>query len=126
MEDSVVVLTPLSFIAAARYVRRRDASILVAMSARYHWIAWKEAMGCSNWRRSLEYASEASNAPCDIPSAGAPIEMRPPSRTFIASTKPSPSFPTRFSAGMRQSSMTISGGSLGGQPGLFGWGGGGG
>src|SRR3972149_5281521 len=42
-----------------------------------------------------------------IPRACAAIPMRPPSRVFMATLKPSPSFPRRFFAGTRTSSKMI-------------------
>ena len=56
-------------------------------------------------------------APC--PSDRAAIEMRPPSSTRMASMKPSPSLPSRFSAGITQSSKIISAVSLARRPSLF-------
>src|SRR5229473_6513214 len=54
-----------------------------------------------------------------MPSDIAAIEMRPPSSTRIASIKPSPSLPSRFSAGTMQSSKIISAVSLALNPSLF-------
>ena len=71
-----------------------------------------------NWLRSCEYSSAASNAPCAMPTDRAAIEMRPPSSTRKASVKAAPSFPNRFSGGMRQSSKIISDVSLARKPSL--------
>src|ERR1035438_9519960 len=54
-----------------------------------------------------------------MPSDKAAIEMRPPSSTRIASMKPSPSLPSKFSAGTTQSSKIISAVSLARNPSLF-------
>ena len=41
---------PWSLSYAARYVSSRAASIRVALSASFHWIAWNEAIGWPNCR----------------------------------------------------------------------------
>jgi len=43
-----------SFIQAALQVRRRAASISVAMSASIHWIAWNSQIAWPNCFRSFE------------------------------------------------------------------------
>jgi len=43
-----------------------------------------------------------------MPSDSAPIEMRPPARVLRNCLKPSPSWPSRFSRGTKQSSKTSS------------------
>ena len=54
-----------------------------------------------------------------MPRLRAAIEIRPPSSTRIASLKPSPSLPMRFSAGIAQSSNNNSAVSLARRPSLF-------
>ena len=54
-----------------------------------------------------------------MPSESAAIEMRPPSSTRMASMNPSPSLPSRFSAGTKQSSKISSAVSLARRPSLF-------
>ena len=53
-EDTSVLRSPLSSIAADFHVNRRAASISVAMSAIMNWIAWCIAIGTPNWTRSFE------------------------------------------------------------------------
>src|ERR1035438_7963516 len=105
--------------AAARCVNRRAASISVAMSASLNPIAWNSLIALPNCLRSLEYFTAASYAPCAIPSPSAAMEMRPPSSTRMASMNPSPSLPSRFSAGTSQSSKISSEVSLARRPSLF-------
>src|ERR1039458_2986697 len=50
MDDSCVVFMPASFMDAARMVSSMAASISVAMSASFHWIAWKSLMALPNCR----------------------------------------------------------------------------
>ena len=54
-----------------------------------------------------------------MPTASAPMEMRPPSRALIASMNPSPISPSTFADGTRQSSSTSSAVSLTRMPSLF-------
>ena len=85
------------------------------MSASFHWMPWNSAMALPNWRRSLTYLSAASSAPRPMPSESAAMEMRPPSSMRMASTKPSPSLPRRFSSGISQSLEDELGGIAGAQ-----------
>src|SRR5260221_684654 len=76
-------------------------------------------MGCPNCFRCLAYFVAASSAPCAIPSASAAIEIRPPSRIFRLPINPSPSAPSMFSSGTRQSLKITSEVSLARIPSLF-------
>src|SRR6266511_4003441 len=102
--DSYVCRCPRSSRWAARYVRRRAASISVAMSASFHWIAWNSAIFCPNASRSLAYFSDSSSARWAMPSAWAAMPIRPPSRVAIAIVKPLFISPSKLSFGIRMSS----------------------
>ncbi len=86
----------------------RAASISVAMSATMKATPWKEPIGRPNCSRVWAYGIEASSAPCAMPTASAPIEMRPPSRIRRNSLKPLPCSPSRFAAGTRAPSNSSS------------------
>src|SRR6266850_1507861 len=103
---SSVCGAPWSFRVAAFQVRSRAASISVAMSASFHWIAWKSAIFLPKASRSFAYASASSRQARAMPTACAAIPMRPPSRVDRASLKPPPASPSRFAAGTRQSWKT--------------------
>jgi hypothetical protein len=76
-------------------------------------------MALPNWRRSLDvFRCCVERAAADAERSAA-MEMRPPSSTRMASTKPSPSLPSRFSAGISQSSKISSLVSLARRPSLF-------
>ena len=62
-------------------------------------MACRFAIGLPNWMRSLAYATAASRAAWAMPSACAPIPIRPPSSVFMAILKPSPSSPSSASGG---------------------------
>ncbi len=60
-------------------------------------------MGFLNWIRCIAYERARSSAPCEIPTACAATPGRVRSSVIIANLKPSPSRPSRFSAGTSQS-----------------------
>src|SRR5713226_4033909 len=64
-------------------------------------------MGLPKVFRSPLYSIASSNAARAIPIACAAIPIRPPSRVLMATRKPSPSLPSRFLAGTRQSSKKM-------------------
>ena len=71
---------PWSLSHAARQTSPRAASISVAMSATMKATPWNVPIGRPNCSRVWAYGIDASSAPCAMPTASAPIEMRPPSR----------------------------------------------
>jgi len=75
-------------------VSSRAASIFVAASASFHWMAWKLPMVLPNARRSRAYPTAASYAPWARPTASAAMPIRPASSTCIVLMKPRPSSPT--------------------------------
>ncbi len=79
----------------------RAATSSVAMSASLNCSAWKLAIGLPNCLRSCMYCWACVSAPWAAPTEQVAMLMRPPSRPFIAILKPSPSRPSRWSAGMR-------------------------
>jgi hypothetical protein len=87
---------------AARYTSWRPASISVAMSASWNWIAWKLAIGRPNCCRSFAYAAARSYAPCASPTPIAATEIRPPSRISMNCRKPRPRSPRRLPSGTAQ------------------------
>ena len=60
-----------------------------------------------NVLRCLAYRRDASRDACAIPTAWAAIPIRPPSNVVMAIRNPSPSLPTLFAKGTRQSSRAI-------------------
>ena len=69
------------------------------MSASLCWIAWKSPMRRPNARRSSAYARATSYAACAMPTACAPMPIRPPSSVDIAMRKPRFSSPSSRSSG---------------------------
>ena len=73
------------------------------MSATMKPTAWCIAIGRSKVTRSFEYSSACSYAACATPTAPIAVPGRVKSSVAIAILKPSPSSPSRFSAGTRTS-----------------------
>ena len=73
------------------------------MSAIMKLTPWCIAMGRSKVTRSFAYATECSYAACATPTAPIAVPGRVTSSTAMAILKPSPSRPSRFSAGIRTS-----------------------
>ncbi len=80
-------------------MRRRAASISVAMSATRKLTPWFMAIGMPNWTRSFVYSTESSKAACATPTAPTAVPGRVKSSVCMAILKPSPSSPSRFAAG---------------------------
>src|SRR5262249_44398632 len=85
----------------------RAASMSVARSAIFHWIAWCWAMGLPNVLRCPAYATLSSRHARAMPSAWAAMPMRPPSSVDIATLNPPPTSPRTALAGTRTSSRKI-------------------
>ncbi len=98
---------PRSLSAAAFQTSRRAASISVAISASFHWIAWCSTIAFPKVRRWRPYASASSKAARAMPTACAAMPMRPPSSVLIATWNPLPSAPSSAPAGSRASSRKI-------------------
>ena len=90
---------PWSSIQAACQQSRRAASISVAMSAIMKLTPWCIAIGTSKVTRSFAYSTACSYAACATPTAPIAVPGRVASSVAIAILKPSPSSPSRFSAG---------------------------
>src|ERR1044072_2345552 len=65
------------------------------------WVSWTSAIAEPTCLRSLVYFTASSRQRWAPPREQAPMLRRPPSSPIIAIRKPSPSPPTRFSAGTR-------------------------
>ena len=104
---------PWSLSQADRQTRPRAASISVAMSATMKATPWNVPIGRPNCSRVCAYGIEASSAPWAMPTASAPIEIRPPSRMRRNVLKPLPCSPSRFAAGIRAPSNSSSPGRRG-------------
>ena len=99
---------PWSLSQAARQTRPRAASISVAMSATMKATPWNVPIGRPNCSRVWAYGIDASSAAWAIPTASAPIEIRPPSRIRRNVLKPLPRSPSMFAAGTRAPSKISS------------------
>ena len=73
------------------------------MSAIMKLTPWCIAIGTSNVTRSFAYSTACSYAACATPTAPIAVPGRVKSSVAIAILKPSPSSPSRFSAGTRTS-----------------------
>src|SRR5579875_48354 len=94
--------SPRSARAAAVYTISRAASTFIAMSANMNCTPWNVLIDSPNCLRPLVYSIAASNAPCAIPTACAPIVGRVWSNVASAVLNPVPGSPMMRSPGMRQ------------------------
>ncbi len=97
-----------SFSHAPRRTRSRPASTRETISAITPFTSWYSLMGLPNWILSLAYLTEASRQAWANPMAPLATLIRPRSSAVMATTKPLPHSPKRFSLGALTPSRVIS------------------
>src|ERR1700722_12098886 len=124
IEVSVVLGLPVSFSHADRQTSIRAASVCSAMSVSIFWTSWELASGRPNWIRSLEYLTDASSDPWQMPTHPDATLNRPESSALIATLNPSPTWPSIDSSEAWTSSSEIAAVSEPRRPSLWwiGWG----
>ena len=105
---SIVTLWPASRLRAVSRVSALAARLSVLESAIIPCRSWNWLSACPNCLRSLMYSTLSLISRSATPTQTAEMCSRPRSSTCIATLKPSPSWPSRFSAGTRTLSKITS------------------